>query len=321
MEFTLTDILNNAGLVGGAFLVGVSFAMLFWKADEALSEHFKLDLAIYLACKELPKGKSISNFFLSTFDWWFGSSLFSWRCFARSCVASSVSVAIATLIYIAIFPERISGPSAFLLFIGVFVFGLILNLVPDYVSLVQSRLLLGKLSHSPSSSNALLIALLDFAMTMLIVVAALTIFDLVWSAIVTLFLTNIDIDQPFAVGRIFRWPSRIIKSMTLYWSDDLSLSSFLGIFCYSTLFTSLWLWGYSAGIVVTRLAPLRDRLVYVLPVEKFPMRSVGIVAGLLSGTAFLLLVAVFGQLDTQMLLDVTGDNDPFDHITVDIVSF
>jgi hypothetical protein len=64
---------------------------------------------------------------------------------------------------------------------------------------------------------------------------------------------------------------------------------------YASMIPSIWLWIYTASIGLTRVVlkgrPLWSRLMWLLDIEKTPLRSIGIVAGALTfaGVALLLV--------------------------------
>ena len=64
----------------------------------------------------------------------------------------------------------------------------------------------------------------------------------------------------------------------------------IGIFFYSTFFTSIWLWLFGLSqlvfTVAGRTGPLLRFVKYVLPIDEKPFRSLGIIAGLIATLAY-----------------------------------
>lgn len=120
------------------------------------SKEFKEDVSLRLLCLESPDSKSSwPNFFVQLFDRIFskkpkpgGESLpewrkhLSWHCFWRSSVASGLGILLLLLIAvtsdISVLPENDWG----VVFGWAFLISVFLNLLPDYISLLETRYLL-----------------------------------------------------------------------------------------------------------------------------------------------------------------------------------
>ena len=71
----------------------------------------------------------------------------------------------------------------------------------------------------------------------------------------------------------------------------------LGVFFYSTFFTSVWLWLFALSQLLIRflskVEPLRKFFFgYLLPVEERPFRSIGIVAAVIAMVGYWVFVAI-----------------------------
>jgi len=88
------------------------------------------------------------------FDSLLGEKHLSWKCFRRSCVASLCAVGVLWLLWMILRPSRPplfldqSGSIAGILGV-VFDFAILVNLLPDYLSLLETRWLIGLRSSLP----------------------------------------------------------------------------------------------------------------------------------------------------------------------------
>jgi hypothetical protein len=193
------------------------------------------------------------------------------------------------------------------IYISFFSLWVLWSLVPDYIDLYKTRLVLNFLSKLHHPRLTLLAALIvgDLAFTsflfyinMLLVEAASEVpllFFYPQLRVIFEPLTLLDILQAFIVGvghsfiNLFSTQSLSMLFPVITLRSEISFS----IIFYAGLMPSIWLWLYVLALFITRVAlrsePLFKRLRWFLNVEKNPFRSVGVVA---SGTAFIGLTVV-----------------------------
>jgi hypothetical protein len=106
--------------------------------------------------------------FATVFDRVFGERHLSWRCFLRSCVASVASVAIVTIIWVvlrrqeaALFIQK-NLASGMLFALAVILSAVVLNTIPDYLSLLETRYVIHWMGKRPSMGRILSCLALDF---------------------------------------------------------------------------------------------------------------------------------------------------------------
>jgi len=223
--------------------------------------------------------------FVDVFDSIFGKKHLSWHCFWRSCVASLIAVIVVTSVWGVLRPKHFAGffvDLRILLFSDVllFFYGLalvLLNLFPDYVSLLESRYIIRRMSavqHSPGRILSLLA--LDVVLTVSIFLAALFLFV---STVVYYFGGTAE-----AVLGFYALAIDDILSHGVFLSSERGSLSW-GIFFYSTFFTSVWVWLYALSGLVVKLAGYLDigfsRLKWFLDIETKPLHSLGIISMLL----------------------------------------
>lgn len=177
--------------------------------------------------------------------------------------ASSMSPAIATEL------DRIGGGAQlvrFILFVPAV--GLVLNVVPDYLSMVETRWMLEKAARGWRLG---LVLSLDFVLTLLIWV--------VWSLVVLAGTPFGSRWMPLAAG----WMAFAERASLLY----------VLAFLLSTFLTSAWLWLYAGAVGLTRIlaGTEPDRVGFLLSladVRNQPFRSLGFTAVLIMSGLFLL---------------------------------
>jgi TPR repeat protein len=182
---------------------------------------------------------------VSLFDAVFGSDHLSLRCFLRSTVASLIAVALiwALMGNLGTLGTRLQAE----LSLGsLLVLALAVNVVADYVSLLETRLLLGWMPRIRSTLAQAGVLLLD-----LILSAAI-----IWLAIFA-FLRS-----PLHEGEVETF------------AEILGVFSTFSVLFYSTFLTSVWTWTYILSTWLVR-AFARLRLAHWLDVENKPLLILG----------------------------------------------
>lgn len=216
--------------------------------------------------------------FSGAFDSIFGTRHFSWKCFLKSSVASMVAVLIISLFWGFVRPEQlemlIESDEFWFNLSGIFIIAAILNLLPDYLSLLESRYIISRLRKSSSFSKQIMLLTLDLVVTFAIGFIA---FLALWGA----FGSN---------------PIDGFISIVLPLSIERNGEPSWGIWFYSTFFTSIWIWLYIlSGFLISiqkfaRLAIRRFR--WFFDIEKKPFISLGGIAIILITVAYMIIIPV-----------------------------
>lgn len=265
-----------AAVMGG---LGVLFSL----SEKAVSPDAKKTITRWLKNVKLEGTPTTwPSTFASVFDSIFGKKHLSWRCFWRSCVASCIAVLVMTFIGAALRPlharnqmEYFRGnPEVFLLWVIVFAG---LNLLPDYVSLLESRYIIQRMSAVQHSTGRILsLLVLDVVFTVSIFLAALFLFV---SIVVYYFGGTAEAALGFYALAIDD-----ILSHGVFLSAEREMLP-LGIFFYSTFFTSVWVWLYAISGLVVKLEGYLgigfSRLKWFLDIENKPLHSLGVISMLL----------------------------------------
>ncbi len=173
--------------------------------------------------------------------------------FNRSCVASLSAVVIATLIWRSARPvefDAFFNADNVLSQIGVIFFGAqFFNFLPDFLSLLQSRYIVQRMGDNPSLHRIVVLLLVDLVLTALIgFIAVIGVFSLL-----LIFSdrggTDQALEDAFAAFIGGLELARVAEGMPT-----------LGVFFYSTFFTSVWVWLYAFSGIAVRLVYRAKRI-------------------------------------------------------------
>jgi len=281
-DTTLWTTIGKPFVVGGGLLAGV-YAW-FKMVDEVLAPDVKREITRWLRVRNLETGiiadEAVNwpETFAMVFDRVFGEKHLSWKCFFRSCLASYAVVGVVILL-----TSSPRNPLTVEMIPYIMIYGLLANALPDYVSLLETRYLLGRMSHTQS-------ALIWFV---------LIVTDLIVTAAIALLVTHIILsfwwvgDDPLS----WRWTfSGFYEHFT-----DFHQANTATIFFFPAFFTSIWLWLYAGSGFLLKAARRFDIgfdwFNRKFDIEKKPLQSIGLVAGALVAVVYWAVVIaarVFG---------------------------
>ena len=152
-----------------------------------------------------------------------------------------------------------------------------LNLLPDYISLIETRIILGKIRDRKIALSA------GIAVDAILTAG---IFAIVGGYAFTVAFTTVNIhfdNLPIVnlSGHYWDVATVFFREIVSYGVAFQSHENFLsfGVFLYSTFFTSAWLWLYAGGIffirLLARMGPVLRFLKWLLPIDEKPMRAIG----------------------------------------------
>ncbi len=229
-----------------AIAIATSFYIGMVFIGKHLSIEAKNTLALWL------KGSyesTWSHHFCDIFDTLFGKRHLSISCFIRSSIASFLSVLALYFLFAHVLGILETRTEENLTLWQVILFGALINIIPDYLSLFETRWLLQRFEQVRSFFGQSLVLLLDAFFT---------------GAIISVFI---------ALFKIFRGETLLasIEMVALY--------SVFSIFFYSTFLTSVWAWLYCLTTWMMRVFS-RTGLSSLLDVEKNPMSQIAFVGSI-----------------------------------------
>ncbi|HVI01819.1 MAG TPA: hypothetical protein VM869_24055 [Enhygromyxa sp.] len=166
------------------------------------------------------------------------------------------------------------------------------NIIPDYLSLVESRFVLGKMSEARGLLGKLAWLMLDVILTSAIV------FFFLWGSGVLL-LPLVPEESLYAVGCLTRDTFDLgrmldiaIAGLTFSTPPGTINYDVSAIYIYSSFFTSFWVWLYLGSSVLVRAAQLipglREFLRRACRVHDYPLRVLAVVSGMVAVGLFVL---------------------------------
>ena len=254
---------------------------LFSRLDAALSDEGRKKMTdlVWYGTPARRAGQWVTSF-ADLFDRAFGERHLSWKCLWRSAVASAVAVSALMLIYLLrVSGDLIGDPLSAAFYI--FVCGLPATILPDFLSLLQTRWFIGRLTPESSIGRAAGVIVLDAIATCAIV--TMTTAPLFFIVLMAWLWPHPSDWVEMLSGPDSPITPEAFLSMELpgdeTFGDDASVVG-LGPIFYSGFLTSVWLWLHVAGLLLARLLRKLDFaqrwLRGVLDVEKHPLKSVGV---------------------------------------------
>jgi len=236
---------------------------LFEKAEKALSEESRKGVVAWLGTTDIRTViESIPVRFVSLFDRIFGEKHLSVRCFARSAVASAFAVAVVGAVRASTGDELATelGEEPLMTFVGLTVFSIATNVMPDYISLLQSR------------------------------------WTIAWAAkggrIIVPLLADLILTSFVSAGWILVMAFIVDGTPPAAQIQDIIGGGLSSIWFYSGFFTSVWLWLYMLAVPASRILLRMNNgvgfLLRVTDVEKQPFRSMGFVSVIIVSALFAL---------------------------------
>jgi hypothetical protein len=258
----------------GQLVTGVGLAGTVWKGfgviENHLNEDAKLKIAIWLLDLHVPleKMQTWLETFASVFDRVFGRNHLSWKCFWRSAVISYLSIFV-----VGSYLDGLRYSFTSYQIYAKFRYGFVGNVLPDYVSLLETRYVMSLIRKAETSLLRAVLVLVDFILTSSIaLLTAHTILSTWW--------VN---DDP----RKWDWSlSGIVVNHFLDFHQSHSWITFV----IPAFLTSIWLWLYTGSGFLIR-ASRRFNVGFEwfnrnFDVEHKPLQSIGLVSGALAALWF-----------------------------------
>jgi hypothetical protein len=234
--------------------------------------------------KKYSIDNSWSNVFIEIFDKIFvpASRKTPLPGFWRSSLASILIVGLLCLLYILHSPDFFYGPLFYhegnatisiwwkFIFAVFFIFStmllaIILNVPADYISLLETRAILSILRKTNRYSIQVLLLVVDTILTFIIFMLTFLSYILIGYVLLKIFVNPDQMNFSITILDHTLRPDYLIEDFLKVWlkmtptiilfTKTNRIEGFLGIFFYSTFFTSVWIWCFIvAGIIVKTCA-------------------------------------------------------------------
>jgi hypothetical protein len=176
------------------------------------------------------------------------------------------------------------------------------SVIPDYLALLKSRIVILVLSNTkPKTGSLFLTIIIDFAIASWVFLTSLVVPQTVLLFIYARFhapgtfsLSALLVFSFLIGGLLFAFEGAIIAGTgVMYFGIPIA-----NVF-WASMVPSIWLWAYIISAVITRglisARPMLRRLIYLLDVTDHPIRSLGVIAGVIMAVLqlFALVVSSF----------------------------
>ena len=152
------------------FVAGIWY--LFKIAEDATNDTTRRRISNWLMNVNLSGAVSHwPDTFIETFDAVFGKHHLTFKCFRRSSIVSISLVILLMLLHCSMYPESVwaqtmqSRIGQIIVLVITLLMAIVVNLLPDYISLLETRLILRYISQTNSVKRLSLFLLLDFFLT------------------------------------------------------------------------------------------------------------------------------------------------------------
>ena len=284
----------------------MSFYLIFQQADSHLAKPVRDRFSAYLlSARYESEFPNLHEILANVFQSVFGGRHLSWKCFKRSAAFSTLSLVLLlmfTFLYnplgaIAAFRMNIQNSHAAAITCALFAIWIFWCIIPDYLSLAKSRIIISIISTRRIGvvAGATMIAL-DFIAGSILFVFMFSLAQGVAAFGYTWWLGKLpplykhvvsEIDEA-AIGAAALVVTITIVELVAF----LTYGNLYYVIPYADLFwasmwPSAWIWSYIALSILTRNAiksfPVARRLVGILDFENHAFRELGLVGALLAG--------------------------------------
>ena len=206
-----------------------AFYRLFKAADEVVADDKKKLFSDWITkARAMPFSRILP--FFQLFNFVFSNKHFSLKCFTRSAVCSIAVTVVVGIVYYTINYPRIADFDLMVLFHlkDLWWFFLFFSIIPDFLLLLQTRLILKILAESQGFLKVVGLILLDVILTL----------GLLWAALaIAMTLLPIRVEEAFDMSFFKGW---YVVSADYFPNGKVPFPYIL--FTLSALFTSIWLW-------------------------------------------------------------------------------
>lgn len=311
---TRTEILSTAGLsigvlgtVGGTLLLSdtnpleilsffvtwiavcLGLVWMFREGEKVMSGESRASVSDWLLREDFAESRSNwPKTFIALFDAIFTEHHLSWTCVRRSALTSLLVMTMLLGGFVGI--GMIPLPSSLyqLLLTGVILLlPLSLNIVVDYVSLFETRWILGRMSQSRNAFVHAGYLVADLLLTLLCILTPFLILQVAGISLIG----GIPVDSSRFWQQLVGAVQNVLELFFALRAGEFGgLANTMSIMLFSTTFTSVWVWLYvGAGLLLRALRPVLESLDVLkrhLNVETRPIHTMGVLLALLTSLGF-----------------------------------
>jgi hypothetical protein len=271
----LSDLSSALGVPTGGAVAAVAIYYGLVAAEREARKEALGDVARLLRdptwLRELSPAAGIQKLFVYTF----GERHFSFLCLRRS-VLASLTFMLAFGLQFALSTD--TWPVRFIEFPDHTLRYLLLAIGCDYIALLKTRKLIGV---QAIARNPVLLLLSDVASSLLISLVINSVY--IWKVTNTFDLASYEATSEWVVGDLVGSTGDLLithQILPLFTHSGYYIFPYQGIYVLSTLMTSTWAMLMLASWALLRVfEPLQSLMNWFFPLDKHPMRAIGVVAG------------------------------------------
>lgn len=297
---TVTKLINSPP---GQFIAGAALAGIVWKfferVEAVLTDQTKHEIARWLRVRSADAAVIANPIvpwpetFAKVFDLVFGQQHLSWMCFRRSCIAS---LSLSFLGYLSFMPSLLMVLPSWRIVLQLTVKIILpiiatVAIVPDYLSLLATRITLKLMRRTLRGSVWLGLMCLDIILTFYICAFGVLCYQkgvlYLRAGLPIPLLSNLYILwTPSTLYSLFEaFPvmltiQNVTKNLSATGVEDLP---FFTIYLIPAFFTSIWLWLFAGSGFLLKFMQRFDKIFAwfnrKFDIEKKPLSAIGLVAG------------------------------------------
>jgi hypothetical protein len=299
LKTTFVSTITTAGAIMSAFIT------IGWKADEAFSEEARTALSRRLV------GIRVDHFqqnwpavFARVFDHGFGQRHLSATCMYRSLIASVLFLCFPLILVIVIeainkrsLVEPVNELASFFLSSPQSLLIVPIYVVFFYVVLLKIRYILywmiGRVSRKTSIVGNSLLTILSYDVSSGYFIWPFFDYAILWPRVVIMLLLNIIFDVLILL--VFVVVTGMGDAEIREPSDQQWVLLALTSFCLLLPSFLLWLYAFSYLVfrILARMTPIVDFIKFILPIERYPFRSICLLSGVITSATYVLLTAAY----------------------------
>jgi hypothetical protein len=285
----VNDLASVAGIPAGAATLAVAMYAGCTAAEKAARPEALQDIGSILMDTTWERSVRPAAIIERMFNWTFGDRQISCRCLTRSIAATFGFLVAVMVVYFShstsYASAQDSGKSDTYLLVTFFVSVVSGCVIPDYIALGKTRMLLRYIPNLQPTFPLVLIILLDVVLSLMISTLGISIGStlLVLSGPPSHWWSLISFPPTLGIYMalfFYRGLEGIAELFHVGFGDEAFVM--YGIFCSTALFTAVWTILILLSTTVLKfLAPIHRFTAWFFDVEKHPVQAIGIVAGAL----------------------------------------
>jgi hypothetical protein len=276
----VADLASALGLPVGAATLAVAIYAACAAAEKVARPTALEDMARFLREPAWSHSFRSSAMVDRIFRWTFGDRHLSWKCLRRSLLATTIMVSVLAATTSRVARDAIALADQVgwgVLVPELLVWGVLIGMIPDNIALWKTRLLIARMARN--DVNPILLPAIDVCLSALISAISLSIF-------ITIAIWQLGVwgqHGPFDLSVYLNVLGTGLAEAGRFFIVPSQHGDLYAVCMVSTIFTSIWTVLILLSSTLIRLViPLQALINWFYPVEKHPMKAIGLVSAALT---------------------------------------